>query len=135
MQLPPAVRRQLGGVLTASAEGRGLDAAQLLDHLENYLLVRCGCNVPYWSREARGSTPWGSTSIPQEYMGMVWVVFREAHEPLGVGIRIAGSRNIHTLFLIAYVRRSGEVESGHWYRDAVTGWQHVPKRDLGGNKE
>ena len=135
MQLPPAVRRQLGSVQSSSADGRGLDAAQLSQHLESYLLVRCGCNVPYWSRETQGSTPWGPTGVPQEYMGMVWVVFREAHEPRGVGIRIAGRRNIHTLFLIAYVRRSGEVESGYWYRDGVTGWQHVPKRDLGGNKE
>jgi hypothetical protein len=135
MQLPKAVRRQFGSVLSASEEGRGWDAAQLQQHLESYLLVRCGCNVPYWLREAQGSTPWGSSAIPQECIGMVWVVFREAHEPLGVGIRIAGRPNIHTVFLIAYVRRSGEVESGHWYRDAVTGWQHVPKRDLGANRE
>lgn len=135
MQLPPAVRRQLGSVLSASAEGRGLDAAELSNHLENYLLVRCGCNVPYWSREPKGSTPWGSSSIPQEYVSMMWVVFRESHEPLGVGIRIAGRRDSHTLFLIAYVRRSGEVEPGYWYRDSVTGWQHVPKRNLGGNRE
>jgi hypothetical protein len=135
MQLPAAVRRQLGSVQNSSADGRGLDAAQISQHLESYLLVRCGCNLPYWSRETHGSTPWGSTGVPQEYMGMVWVVFREVHEPLGVGIRIAGRRNIHTLFLIAYVRRSGEVEAGYWYRDGVTGWQHVPKRDLSSNKE
>ena len=135
MQLPKAVRRQFGSVLSASADGRGLSAAQLLQHLESYLLVRCGCNVPYWSRETQGSTPWDSTGVPQEYMGMVWVVFREPHEPLGVGIRVAGRRDIHTLFLIAYVRRSGEVETGHWYRDGVTGWQHVPKHDLGGDQQ
>jgi hypothetical protein len=135
MQLPAAVRRQLGSVLSASAEGRGLDATQLLQYLESYLLVRCGCNVPLWVREPKGATPWAATSIPQEYMGMVWVVFRESHEPLGVGIRIAGRRDSHTLFLIAYVRHSGEVESGYWYRDGVTGWQHVPRRNLGGNTE
>jgi hypothetical protein len=63
-------------------------------------------------------------------MGMSWVVFREPHEPLGVGIRLAGRRNCHTLFYLAYVRHSGEVESGYWYRDSVTGWQHIPKRLL-----
>jgi hypothetical protein len=135
MQLPREVRRQIGSMLTSSAEGRGLDAAQLSDHLENFLLVRCGCNVPHWVREAKGSTPWGSTSIPKEYMGMVWVVFRESHEPLGVGIRVAGRRDSHTLFLIAYVRHSGEVDFLYWYRDAVTGWQHVPKRNLVVNRE
>jgi hypothetical protein len=104
MQLPKAVRRQLGGTLSVSADGRGLDSAQLSQHLESYVLVRCGCNVPHWSREAQGSSPWGSMSVPQEYLDMVWVVFRELHEPLGVGIRVAGRRNIHPLFLIAYVR-------------------------------
>jgi len=131
MQLPKAVRRQLGSMPSSSADGRGLDAVQLSQHLESYLLVRCGCNVPCWSREAQGSTPWGSMAVPQEYMDMVWVVFSADHEPLGVGIRVAGRRDSHTLFFIAYVRRSGEVESGHWYRDSVTGWQHVPKRSLG----
>jgi hypothetical protein len=76
MQLPKAVRRQLGSVLSASADGRGLDAAQLSQHLESYLVVRCGCNVPYWLREAQGSTPWESSATPHAYMGMVWVVFR-----------------------------------------------------------
>jgi hypothetical protein len=135
MQLPKAVRRQFGSVLSASADGRGLNAAQLLQHLESYLLVRCGCNVPHWLRETQGSTPWGSTSVPQEYNGMIWVVFRAAHEPLGVGIRHAGRRDSQTLFLVTYVRRSGEVETGHWYRDSVTGWQHVPKRCLGAQGE
>jgi hypothetical protein len=133
MQLPKAVRRQLGSALSASPDGRGLDSAQPSQHLESYVLVRCGCNVPLWSREAQGSTPWGPIPVPEEYFDMVWVVFREPHEPLGVGLRVAGRRNIHTLFLIAYVRRSGEVETGHWYRDGVTGWQHVPKRDLSGD--
>ena len=135
MQVPPAVRRQLRGVLTASAEARGLDPAQLSQYLESYVLGRCGCNVPLWAREAKGATPWDSMAIPQEYVGMVWVVFRESHEPLGVGIRVAGRRDSHTLFQIAYVRHSGEVESGYWYRDGVTGWQHVPKRYLYGNAE
>jgi hypothetical protein len=131
MQLPPAVRRELRSALAGSVESRGLDAPQLSQHLESYLLVRCGCNVPCWLREAQGSTPWNSSSVPQKYAGMLWVVFREAHAPLGVGIRVAGRRDIHTLFLVAYVRRSGEVESGHWFRDVVTGWQHVPQRHIG----
>ena len=130
MQLPKAVRHQLGSMQSSSADSRGLDAAQLSQHLESYLLVRCGCNVPYWLRAAPGATPWGSASIPQEYVGMVWVVFQEAHEPLGVGIRVAGRRHVHTLFRIAYVRRSGDIESGYWYRDSVTGWQHIATRNL-----
>jgi len=102
-----------------------VDAASLSHYLESFLLARCGCFVGDRLRAPMGSTPWENGRAPEKYADMVWAVFRDTREPCAVGIRKTGVRRGQPLFLCAYIRRSGVVESAYWQRDNLTGWQHI----------
>src|ERR1700722_16934277 len=125
MTLSAKARRQFGGLRVATdVERRAYDARDLSKYLESFLLARCGCNVPSWTREPRGATPWGKQRPPAPFSDVTWVTFSEAHEPLGVGIRVAGRQECPALRLLSSVLRSRGAEAAHWFFDSVTGWQH-----------
>jgi hypothetical protein len=105
-----------------------VDAAELLRHLESFVVARWGKDMTHRPRSSCQTRPWGIGETPEKFNGLTWLTFGDTLDPKAVGIRMDGSHGSVPAFLLVYWRRSGKIESYLWRYGPGSGWHYVAQR-------
>ena len=108
-----------------------MDAAELSRLLESFLVARWGKDVVQRPRAMNGTCASNtSATLSAELRDMTWVMFTDAAQPSGVGIRDLGVQARVRTYLLAYLRAADRIELHHWRHDSGSGWQYIKEQTL-----